>query len=278
MKNKLLPLIFTFLFLLSACGEGEESPQSGITSLTASDVSVETTSGENNSSEESTVISENSDNLESSELSEDFLIDDGEFYIPYLKADEEIDFSNAPKAEILLYPWNSDYTPYAYAQLVFRENDGFYLFMYCEESNPKTEVTQIGGEVYRDSALEFFCNYYPEGKEDRYPSTYVNLEMNSAGVYLANYRNYPLNALSGARVTVTGETFDGYWTVSAKIPLKLLKDLYRTVEFKRGSFVECNFTKCGSGTDIPHWGTWQPLGGETPNFHQPHSFKLVQIR
>ncbi len=275
MKNKLLPLIFTFLFLLSACGEGEESSKSGITSLTASDVSVETTSGENNSSEESTVVSENSDNLESSELSEDSSVVDGEFYIPYLKADEEIDFSKAPKAEILLYPWNSDYTPYAYAQLVFRENDGFYLFMYCEESNPKAEVTEIGGEVYRDSAMEFFCNYNPDSP---YPSTYINLEMNSKGIYLAHYRNLSILNLSSARVTVTGETFDGYWTLNAKIPLKLLKHIYSNVKIGKGSFVECNFSKCGSGTDIPHWGTWQPLGGETPNFHQPDSFKRVEIR
>ena len=53
----------------------------------------------------------------------------------------------------------------------------YYVFMYCEESNPKTEIKEIGGNVYLDSALEFFCDFRPE-KQKGSAINYINLEMN----------------------------------------------------------------------------------------------------
>lgn len=258
MRNAVLRLslvIFALLFLLTACS-GEDT------------CSI---------SEESSSVAEGESSLLASDENEDSVsadvLEDG-FYILY--TENEVDFSKAPKAEINHYPWNSDYNPYAYGQAIFKKDDGFYIYMYCKESNPKTQITEIGGDVYLDSALEFFCDYSP--KENSTKRNYINLEMNSAGVYLAQYGQKSILELSDKRITVTGNRKKDYWTVTAHIPMEVLKDIYGDIEIGEGSVVACNFTKCGSGTKIKHWGTWQLLGGTSPNFHQPQYFAKVQIR
>ncbi len=281
---KFLAFVFAVVFLVSSCGSEKnnlsENNSRGDLSFTAENISLDLLVSTDSSETEESGISENesaesSEELETSKTSEDVSSEKSEFFILY--TEDEVDFSKAPKAEIEYYPWNNDYTPYAYGQAVFKKDDGFYVFMYCEESNPKTEIKQIGGNVYLDSALEFFCDFRPE-KQKWNNINYINLEMNSAGVYLACYGNYSVLKLSKERIKVKGEVFDDYWTVTAYIPLELIKDVYGDFEIGEGSVVECNFTKCGSGTKIKHWGTWQPLGGGNPNFHQPKYFAEVEIR
>lgn len=255
---RFLIVFFVLLLFLSACSkEGASSLSEEALSSASGESSCEV-SDENSSESESQVAD---------------VIEDG-FYILYTEGD--VDFSKAPKAEINIYPWNDDYNPYAYGQVVFKKDDGFYVYMYCEESNPKTQITQIGGDVYLDSALEFFCDYKP--KANSVKRNYINLEMNSAGVYLAQYGQKSVLELSEERITVKGNRKKDYWSVTAHIPLQLLIDVYGDVEFGEGSVVACNFTKCGSGTKIKHWGTWQALGGTSPNFHQPEFFAKVQIK
>lgn len=265
---KLLSLVFFIAMIFSACGT-----ESG-DNLSATDVSADIlhSSAESNaeSVEESQAVLESAE--ESSESSVEAPLDS--FYILY--TEDEVDFSKAPKAEISNYPWNSDYTPYCYGQVVFKKDDGFYVHMYCEESNPKTEIKENGGNVYLDSALEFFCDYNP--KKDKTTPNYINLEMNSAGVYLAQYNHSPVLDLTDEEIEVSGNRRKNYWSVTAHIPIGVIKDVYGEFELGEGSIVECNFTKCGSGTKIKHWGTWQTLGGSSPNFHQPEFFARVEIR
>lgn len=254
---KFLIPILVFSLLFSSCAKDNSSK---ITD--ESDVSEENESYDV-SSEES-----------SEDVSAESTIQSGEFFILY--TEEEVDFSKAPKAEINKYPWGDEYTPYAYGQVIFKKDDGFYVFMYCEEKNPRAEIKENGGSVYTDSCLEFFCDYRPQTEGRR--KNYINLEMNSLGVYLANYRSQPVDTLSNSRMTVKGEVFENYWTVTAHIPLDMIMDVYGEFELGEGSYVKCNFTKCGSGTEIPHYGSWRMLKGDTPNFHQPDCFKRVQIR
>jgi len=276
---KFLSFIFAVVFLFSACGNGDENSSKGNTSseisIFAEDISSELLVSKDSLGEKEESIdfidkteSESSSKEDDSDVNKDFYI---------LYTEDEVDFSKAPKAEIKYYPWNNDYTPYAYGQAVFKKDDGFYVFMYCEESNPKTEIKEIGGNVYLYSALEFFCDFRPE-KQKGSAINYINLEMNSAGVYLSMYGKISVLKLSKERMRVKGEVFDDHWTVTAYIPLALIKNVYGDFEIGEGSIVECNFTKCGSGTEIKHWGTWQQLRGATPNFHQPKYFSKVEIR
>ena len=271
----ILTVILSFALSFTSCS-GQEHNSDIFSSATSqemiSDSEYSNASERFNTEEESSLSDESI--VVSEEISEEVSFEDGEFFVLYTEG--EVDFSKAPKAEISNYPWNNDYAPYAYGQIIFKKDDGFYIFMYCEESNPKTEITEIGGNVYKDSALEFFCDYKPR----RFTSSvnYINLEMNSAGVYLANYGRDSILNLSKKRISVKGEVFDKYWTVTAHIPMKVLTDIYGDYEIGVGSTIKCNFTKCGSGTEIRHWGTWQPLGGDEPNFHQPKAFATVEIR
>lgn len=279
MRNtyKLIVLLICVFALLASCSGNDES-----------DVSMASENGGNeNVSAESALLEETSASAneeiensgaelseEQSDASQEVSEDDGEFYILY--TEDEVDFSKAPKAEILNYPWGKEYTPYAYGQVIFRKDDGFYVYMYCEEKNPKTTVTQIGGSVYLDSCLEFFCDYRPETRKRE--AHYINLEMNSKGIYLANMGGKPVKWLSDEKIVVRGKVYEDYWCVTAHIPVGLIKDVYGDFYIGEGSVVECNFTKGGSETEIPHYGTWQMLRGSKPDFHQPYFFAEVEIK
>lgn len=260
---KVLVVVFSLLFLLTSCNSSNSKTEDNSSLISSDDLS-----------QQASDVADSEISEESKEESEEFLPPDDGFYILY--TEDEVDFSKAPKAEINKYPWNNDYAPYAYGQVVFKKDDGFYVYMYCKESNPKTVITENGGNVYLDSALEFFCDYNPQ--KVKVSKNYINLEMNSAGVYLAQYNGKPVDSMSDEKITVEGLRRKDYWSVTAHIPLGLIKDVYGDVEIGEGSIVECNFTKCGSGTKIKHWGTWQELSGTSPNFHQPELFAKVQIK
>ncbi len=262
MKNSLKFILFAVLICFASCGQNEEEASVSTSNLDTVSDFLSAYSEESSLTEETVSEWEDENNSD-------------EFYILYTEG--EVDFSKAPKAEINIYPWGDEYTPYAYGQVVFKKDDGFYVFMYCRERDPLTTVTETDGAVYRDSCLEFFCDYYPTASS-KTEKTYINLEMNSAGVYLAKYNGISVSSLSRETITVTGERHAAYWTVTAHIPLKLIEDIYGSVSIGVGSAVDCNFSKCGSGTKIPHYGTWQDLPGKTPNFHQPAYFAKVYIK
>jgi hypothetical protein len=291
MKNivRYLSLVICSIMILTACGSEAESAdslslQSSIENASAMDENNSETpnsneeTSETSTNDESTAsegeTSTNSESDASENETSNAPVNNSQFYVYY--TEDEVDFSKAPKAEISRYPWGDEYTPYAYGQVIFKKDDGFYIHMYCEESNPQTTIFENGGTVYKDSCMEFFCDYRPQsstyGGKD-----YINLEMNSAGVYLANFRGRSFEHHTNERITVTSEKGDTYWTVTAHVPLKLIEDLYGSAPKGIGDEIRCNFTKCGSGTDIPHYGTWRPLLGDTPNFHQPKLFKKVKI-
>ncbi|MBO7254211.1 MAG: hypothetical protein J6V36_02790, partial [Clostridia bacterium] len=137
---KFLSFIFAVVFLFSSCGNGDDNSSKNDTSselsIFAEDISSELLVSTESSDDKSESI-DSIDKTESESSSKEDNSDvNKEFYILY--TEDEVDFSKAPKAEIKYYPWNNDYTPYAYGQVIFKKDDGFYVFMYCEESNPKT--------------------------------------------------------------------------------------------------------------------------------------------
>lgn len=187
------------------------------------------------------------------------------------------DFSDIEKIEIDNYRWGKDYTPRATAQLVMVQNLGFVLKMVCEETNPLARFKNYYDPVYKDSCLEFFARW------DNQSPDYVNIEMNANGALLSakgagRHGRSPIRDECGEIFEVVAAKSEDSWEATAKIPFSVIEKLYGTSReiFKSGYVFYGNFYKCGDETATVHYGTWNDIAVEKPDFHRPEFFgKLI---
>ena len=203
------------------------------------------------------------------------------YRIPTLPAGttaDTVDWNAIPAASIDNYFWLEGHTPATTAKLAYIEDFGFILRMTCAEENPKAVYRNYNEPVYTDSCLEFFCDWLGDGR-------YVNMEMNANGTLLScigpdRHARTPVADLSGGEIfPVEGEVCDGHWQVTAEIPTALLCKILgvNTIPFGKGYTFRGNFYKCGDETPIPHYGMWNPVGTEKPDFHRPEYFGALVI-
>ena len=186
---------------------------------------------------------------------------------------DSVDWDAIPAAPVDNFFWLEGHTPATAAKLVYVTDYGFLLRMTCAEEAPKAIYTQYNEPVYTDSCLEFFCDWLGDGR-------YINMEMNANGTLLScigpdRHARTPIADLSGGEIfPVQGEVCDGYWTVTAAIPTALLCKILgvETIPFGKGYTFRGNFYKCGDETPVPHYGMWNPVGTEKPDFHRPEYF------
>ena len=180
-----------------------------------------------------------------------------------------VNWTDAVKAPISEYVWGGEYRPEAYGQAVFVKNDGFYIKLTAKERDPKAVYTKNGDPVYKDSCLEFFAAYKPGG--------YINCEMNCNGAILSAYgegrgNRTPINEIAGKYPEVKAEKTEKEWSVTVRVGLDIIKKVYGNCDFKPGDVFYGNFYKCGDGCEIPHYGSFSPIGTEKPDFHRPEYF------
>ena len=174
------------------------------------------------------------------------------------------------------YPWDkTDYKPEATASIK-HDCENIYLHLKSKEEYIKATYHNFQDDVYKDSCLEFFCNFTPD-KTD----SYMNFEANPFGTMLIEF------GPKGDRLrdkTVDTRIFDintkidmGSWEISYKIPLDFIKKYFPAFELKEGNVIKCNFYKCGDETKIPHWGCWNSIIYPEPKFHSPEFFGSLVI-
>ncbi len=200
-----------------------------------------------------------------------------EYRITVVRGD--FDWGALPKAPIQHYPWGTAYTLPAYAQLALRENLCLLLHAECREADPRAVFHHYNDPVYTDSCLEFFAAF--DADDDRY----INMEMNANGALLCcigqgRENRIPLTAVSDGQLPqVRATRAAAFWAVDAEIPLSLLSRVYGISQdaFREGYTFRGNFYKCGDRTDCPHYGCWNPVQTETPDFHRPAYFGRLRI-
>ncbi len=191
-------------------------------------------------------------------------------------AAESIDWTAVPAAEVSHYRWYEGYTPAVSAKLVFVADFGFVLHMECAESNPKADYHSYMDPVYTDSCMEFFADWTGDGR-------YINLEMNACGALLScvgadRHARTPIRDICGSIFPVAAEVKAASWSVTALIPLSMLAAILgRPVKITAGYTFRANFYKCGDDTAIPHYGMWNPVGTEKPDFHRPEYFGTLIV-
>ncbi len=193
---------------------------------------------------------------------------------------DAIEWERIPAASVDTYLWlGNGYEPKTSAKLVLVKDFGFVLRMISHEKEIRATLQNTDDCVCQDSCMEFFAQY--ANTDDRY----VNIEMNPLGTVLAyigkdRFERTSVRELTGSTFEVTAERTDDTWSVTAKIPFSKLKELYGVDSslFVPGYRFRGNFYKCGDLCKIPHYGMWNPVGTDSPDFHRPEFFGELEIR
>ena len=165
---------------------------------------------------------------------------------------------------------------------IAHNNDQIWLKFYVTEDNILAQRTQTNSATHRDSCVEFFIDPQQNGN-------YYNFEFNCIGVTHLAYgpsgreRKFidpeliqqKIKTVSSLGTTSFEEKRGGHsWDMTVVIPAEIF---VHEKNFQIGGLTtNANFYKCGDDTTEKHYLTWNPVGGERPNFHQPSFFgKLV---
>ncbi len=189
-------------------------------------------------------------------------------------------WAEVPAALIDVFPWDENgYRPYAEAR-VFFSDDGFHVRLRADESIIVAKGMNRNDFVHKDSCIEFFFN--PDSDHD---VRYINFEFNPIGTaYLSigkdRFGRVFLDEQQGrmldVRSTVSKDTlvrFSGpFWQIGFFIPFSLIEYYYGKVDYFPGKRMKGNFYKCGDDTAFPHFGCWNPIVWDKPDFHRPEFF------
>jgi len=174
-----------------------------------------------------------------------------------------------------------DYKPEVELSIAYGENE-IFLKYYIREYYFKAEKTETNQMVCEDSCVELFVSPETDG-------IYYNIEFNGIGTCLMgsgtgrenSSRANPEIISMIRRMSTAGNqpveerTGEYEWTLTAAIPLDLF--FKHKVTDLEGKTFKANFYKCGDKLTVPHYVTWNPVGTEKPDFHQPKYFGMLKF-
>ncbi|MDO4295698.1 MAG: carbohydrate-binding family 9-like protein [bacterium] len=176
------------------------------------------------------------------------------------------------------YPWGGGYRPKTTANLSWNQEEGFEIWMRCEEEEVRATYTKSDEPVYEDSCMECFMQFFPCDSK-----IYINFEVNANGAMLAQMGEGKQGRMflrdKGIEIPkVSVKREKGAWELRYRISLELLRAVYGRADFVKGQKIRGNFYKCGDRTKKPHYGCCFAIENETPNFHLPQFFGEIVIQ
>jgi Carbohydrate-binding family 9 len=176
---------------------------------------------------------------------------------------------------------NYDYKPQVSFEIAYSDNEIFIKY-YITESYFKAEKTETNQMVCEDSCVEFFVSPADDG-------IYYNLEFNGIGTCLLGSGTGRENSIQAdvdivskiRRQTSVGikpvkeKKGEFTWTITIAIPFEVF--FHHKIKELKGKTFRANFYKCGDMLTIPHYVTWNQVGTENPDYHQPKYFGLLKF-
>ena len=155
---------------------------------------------------------------------------------------------------------------------------GFAMRIVVKEENPKRDMTEHFGPIYKDSCVEWFVNFTPEAGD-----AYMNFEVNANGAMLAEFHGSKRNTRSLTeeeveQLNIQTKVEETQWSVEYLVPFSLIETYFEGFEAKEELEILTNFYKCGDGTEFPHYGVWNPIDSKKPDFHRPEFFGKLVLR
>ncbi len=187
-----------------------------------------------------------------------------------------------PRHRIDTINWKEyNYRPNVNFSIAYGDQE-IYLKFYAVENYFKAEKTETNQMVCEDSCVEFFVSPVDDG-------IYYNLEFNGIGTCLlgtGTARENSTRADAGIiskirRLSSVGDKpvkerkGEFSWTLTLAIPFEVF--FRHKVEDLRGKTFRANFYKCGDELTVPHYVTWNPVGTEKPDYHQPGYFGMLKF-
>lgn len=156
------------------------------------------------------------------------------------------------------------------------------LKYYVTENWFKAEKTESNQMVCEDSCVEFFVSPADDG-------VYYNLEFNGIGTCLMgsgtgredSTRVYPeiismiRRRTSAGNEIVKERSGEFSWDITIVIPFTVF--FRHKINDLKGKTWRANFYKCGDKLTVPHYVTWNPVGTENPDYHQPRYFGMLKF-
>jgi hypothetical protein len=174
-----------------------------------------------------------------------------------------------------------NYKPDVALSIAYSDHE-IFLKYYITENYFKAEKTDSNQMVCEDSCVEFFVSPEDDG-------LYYNMEFNAIGTCLlgigidraSSKRASPEIISKIRRLTTTGtqpvkEKAGEYaWTITIAIPFEVF--FHHQIKDLKGKIFRANFYKCGDKLTVPHYVTWNPVGTDKPDYHQPEHFGLLKF-
>ena len=174
-----------------------------------------------------------------------------------------------------------NYKPDVALSLAYSDYE-IFLKYYVTERYFKAEKTESNQMVCEDSCVEFFVSHEDDG-------IYYNIEFNAIGTCLlgtgtdraSSKRVGPEIISKIRRLTSEGaepfseKTGEYIWSITIAIPFEVF--FRHQVKDLKGKIFRANFYKCGDKLTVPHYVTWNPVGTENPDYHQPEHFGLLKF-
>jgi hypothetical protein len=186
------------------------------------------------------------------------------------------------KHQINTINWKGyDYKPEVMFSIGYSDRE-IFLKYYVTEDYFKAEKTETNQMVCEDSCVEFFVSPENDG-------IYYNLEFNGIGTILLgtgtgradSKRASPEIISKIRRMTSVGgkpvkEQKGRYeWSITIAVPYEVF--FHHSIKDLKGRTFRANFYKCGDMLSVPHYVTWNPVGTENPDYHQPLYFGTLKF-
>ena len=156
-----------------------------------------------------------------------------------------------------------------------------WLKFYVQEKNILALETEINGDVYKDSTVEFFISI--DGKN------YYNFEFNCIGTPHVGYgpgrgNRTPILPEMVNQIDIESslgnqpfaeKSGDFSWEMMICIPIQCFA--FDKVQSLNGLKATANFYKCGDETSDPHFVTWNAIDTENPDYHRPEFFGKISF-
>lgn len=157
-----------------------------------------------------------------------------------------------------------------------------YIKYYVTEDYVMAQKSESNQSVCQDSCVEFFVTPISDGP-------YYNFEFNPIGTCLlgkgsgrhdSKVQNPELIEKIRRLSSVGTEPFDEIqgkqsWTLTVAIPLNIL--FGSPLPELSGKIIRANFYKCGDNLSEMHYLTWNPVGTDNPDYHQPEYFGVLEF-
>ena len=189
---------------------------------------------------------------------------------------------HAEKHNIDVINWKEyDYKPDVKFSIAYGKKE-LYLKYFITEFFFKAEKTKTNEMVCEDSCVEFFVSPKDDG-------IYYNFEFNGIGVILlgtgtgrADSKRADSEIISKIRrkssvgVNPVKEKAGKFeWNITIAIPYEVF--FHHNIDNLQGKTFRANFYKCGDMLSVPHYVTWNPVGTENPDYHQPAYFGILKF-